>query len=39
MDKQPSGVNYVKLQMYGATPYDVLLMKSFGLICSLKISW
>jgi hypothetical protein len=29
MDKQPSGVTYVKLQMYGANPYDILTNEEF----------
>jgi hypothetical protein len=29
MDKQPSGVTYVKLKMYGATPYDLLTSEEF----------
>jgi hypothetical protein len=29
MDKQPSGVTYVKLQMYGTTPYDILTNEEF----------
>jgi hypothetical protein len=29
MDKQPSGVTYVKLKIYGATPYDLLTSEEF----------